>query len=205
MLWAISLPAAAVWTGISAFAGQFENDWSFNTRQRVADSFNFGLAIEESTRPGLRIGLGIGQFHLRLRDPATNSALSRYDGEFLQFYLRWPWALRENVSLHTRFDYQYHNGRRSDVDTEGDIDWVEAGFTAGFSVKAGYVSIHPYLRVRSVDGDLSDNGTTSLFDHVKNRAYGINLDIHVEPTAYVRLHAGFDATEALSVSFVREY
>ena len=205
ILSALSLPATAAWTGISAFAGQHESNWSFGNRQRTADSFQYGLAIEENTQPGLRIGLGIGQFHLRLREDLTNAAISRYDGEFLMFFMRWPIKLQEAVSLHLRFDYQYNNGRRSDDNTEGDIDWVEAGFTAGLAIRAGHVSLHPYVRYRSVDGDLSDTTSSSLFDHQENRSYGINLDIHVETTAYVRLSASFEETESLSISFVREY
>lgn len=195
----------AWWTGIAAFADQQESDWAFSAQTRIADSFRYGLRIEEKTSPGLRLGMGIGQFHLRLKALSNIPTIDKYDGEFVLFYMRWPFNLSDRLSLHTRFDYLYHSGRQSENSSDNEIDWIETAFSAGLRMNLGTVSLQPYVRFRSIDGDLTRDATVQLFDDAQVNSYGIKLDIHVEPTAYVRLHASFNATESLGVSFVREY
>ena len=205
MLLILAPCAQAAWTGIAAFASQQESDWSIGGQTLVADSFQYGLRIEEKTRPGLRIGLGIGQFHLRLEDRLNLTAIQEFDGEFAMFYMRWPFTLNDRLTLHSRFDYLYHQGRDSDSDTDDDIDWIEAAVDIGVRYRVGIVSLQPYMRYRSVDGDLDLNNSTRLFSDSSAGSFGIKLDIHVEPSAYVRLQASFDAVDALGISFVREY
>ena len=171
----------------------------------TADQFRFGFRIEEKSQSGLRVGLGGGQFDLRLKDRPNATLVDEFDGEFLFFYLRWPVALNPRLTLHTRFDYRFHTGNRSGIDPQDEIDWIETGLTAGIALRVGMVSLQPYASVSSIDGDITSDAATRLLNDAEHHSYGLMLDIHVEPTAYVRFQAGISATEALFVSFVREY
>ena len=198
--------ALALWTGISAFAGQQQSDWELGPQLREADIFSYGLSIEEKTRPGLRIGAGAGQFDLRLKDRNTLSPIEDFDGQFFLFYLRWPFQLGESLTLHTRFDYQYHSGNNEDLNQpRQDINWTDIGFHAGLALRIDTISLQPFLRYRLIDGDITSDTASRLLQHHQDQSYGLMLDIHVESTAYVRLQASLSAVDSLSIHFVRAY
>lgn len=205
-LLAMTLPVHAAWTGISAFVGQHDTDWQLSDRTLQADIFSYGLRIEERSRPGLRVGLGIGQFDLRLKDRDNAVLVNEYGGELLLFYLRWPFTLGQNWTLHTRFDYQYHSGRESKVnEPRDDIDWTETSLAAGIALDLDAVSLQPFMHYSRTDGDLVDDNQTRLVDQADSVSFGMRVDILVEPTAYVRIEASGGAADGVIVYFAREY
>ena len=203
---AASTTASAAWTGISAFAGEQRQDWSFGTTSRRAESFTWGLSIEERTRAGLRIGLAGGRFSLDLRNNAPGP-FDEFAGEFLQFYLRWPVALGDHLTLHGRFDYRVNHGDDELTTSEEEIEWTERSLTLGLALRYGILSLQPFVKLLSSDGDLDDlaSGIGQPFDSDNRQSHGLIIDLHVEKTAYVRLLSEFSDIESLQVHFVRAF
>jgi hypothetical protein len=196
----------AAWTGIAAFGGENRSDWIFGNTTLRAETFAYGLSIEERTRPGLRIGIAGGRFSLDLKStPATQPVFEEFEGEFLQLYLRWPLALTEHFTLHTRFDYRLNRGDHERTDNDSEIEWSERSITAGIALRLGLVSLQPFIRYLSSDGDLDNITSAQSFELKTHRSHGLILDLHVEKTAYVRLRSEFSAVESLQVHFVRAF
>lgn len=198
---------SASWTGIAAFVGQHESDWSVSGTTLNADSRIYGLHIEERTRIGLRIGARAGQNSLTLENPLDLTQFEKYNVQFLSFYLRWPIAVTDMLTLHNRFNYQFNLGNQSSVDnaTDTDIDWIETSINIGISLRLGHVSLRPFAIYRSITGEISSPSVVRKIDLKDNLSTGVLLDIHVEPTAYVRLEATTSGGNSLMLSFVREY
>jgi len=199
------LPTLAYWTGIGAYVGQGESGWDFTSGSRQADESRYGLHIEERTQSGLSIGASAGQFSLRLVDPLQLVETEKYGGQFLQFYLRWPVKLSESLTLHSRLDYQFNLGNRSGDTQDDEIDWNQAGITLGLALRLGLVSLRPFVNWSSIDGDMTEEGFTRVFENQDKSTAGIVVDIYVEPTAYVRLKGSAAQTPSFWLGFIREY
>jgi len=198
----------AAWTGIAAFGGENRSDWLFGNTTLRAEAFAYGLSIEERTRAGLRIGIAGGRFSLDLKStPATQAqpVFEEFEGGFLQLYLRWPIALTEHFTLHTRFDYRLNRGDHERPDNDSEIEWSERSVTAGIALRLGLVSLQPFVRYLSSDGDLDNVTSAQAFESHTHRSHGLIIDLHVEQTAYVRLRSEFSAVESLQVHFVRAF
>lgn len=199
--------SSASWTGIGAFVGQYESDWSVAGTTMNSDSRIYGLQIEEKTLIGLHIGARAGQDSLTLENPLDLTQFEKYNVQFVSFYLRWPLALTDSLSLHNLFNYQFNLGNQSSVDntTDTDIDWIETSFHIGISLRLGPASIRPFVTYRSINGEISSAATVRKIELKDNQSTGVLLDIYVEPTAYVRLSATTSGSDSLLLSFVREY
>lgn len=197
----------AAWTGIGAFVGQHESDWSVSATRLDANSRIYGLQIEEKTLIGLSVGARAGQNSLTLENPQDLTRFEKYNVQFVSIYLRWPSALTHSLTLHSLFNYQFNLGSHSRVDnvTETDIEWIEASINVGLSLRLGAISIRPFVNYRSLDGEISAPAEVRKIDLKDNQSAGVLLDIHVEPTAYVRLEASTSGSDSLMLSFIREY
>lgn len=197
--------AQALWTGISGFVGQSERDWLLDDTVRQADITHFGLSIEEKTRVGLSIGASAGQLSLRLTNSPSSAQVDKYRANFLSFYLRWPLQLTKLLTLHTRFNYQFNLGIKSNDLENTDIEWSEVFLNIGISLQLGWISIRPFIEYRSLDGDITSDNSTRVFELEDQRSSGLILDFYVEPTAFVRLMASSGESQAMMLSFVRQY
>jgi hypothetical protein len=197
--------AQSAWTGIGAYTGQGETDWRFNSAILEADKSRYGLHVEERTQSGLRVGASAGQFSLRLKDPLQVADTEKFNGQFLEFYLRWPFKLSESLTLHSRINYQFNLGTRSGGSEDDEIDWNEAGLTLGLAVRFGLLSLRPFVNWSSIDGDITSDAKIKVFKNINNRSTGIILDIYVEPTAYVRLMGTSSDNPSIWFGFIREY
>lgn len=204
-LFLLPLSVEAYWTGIGAFSGQDDSDWKLDTVTRVADRSRYGLHVEERARSGFIIGASAGQFSLRLKDPLQVADSQKYNGQFLQFYLRWPLALSDSLTLHSRLDYQFNLGELLSGEQGDEINWNEMGLTLGVALRLGLVSLQPFINWSSLDGDITLQSRSEGFENDEKVSYGMMVDIYVEPTAYVRLKGTAVNTSSVWLGFIREY
>jgi hypothetical protein len=197
----------AAWTGIAAFAGQQESDWSLNGQAINADSRLYGLQAEERSRVGLHVGARVSQNSLRLESPLNTPTLEKYEVQQLAFYLRWPIPLNDTLTLHTRVDYQYNTGNRSKIDNDNDIDidWIETTLETGLSLRMGLFSIRPFVNFSWINGEITTPASITKIELDDGHSAGVLVDIYVERTAFVRLKATASGSDSLFISFVREY
>ncbi len=196
-------PGFSAWTGIAAFVGEGESDWLLNDDIRRADRLFYGFRIEEKSKIGLRVGASAGHFDLKLKDPDYIIQPEKFGGQFLSLYLRWPHQLTQSLSLHTSVDYKFNLGSQSA--TEDEIDWTELTVNLGLGIKIGVLSLRPFVSYRRINGDIVSDTSARFIKLEDNQRAGLIFDIHVEPTAYVRLLVGDSNHQAMMLSFVREY
>jgi hypothetical protein len=202
---ALLLPTTLqAWTGISAFVGEDRVDWAFNAGSRTAESFNYGLSIEDKTRAGLRIGVAAGRFGLDIKDPGQG-LIEEFAGEFVQLYLRWPFTFGDHLTLHTRFDYRFQRGDDGDSVNVNEVEWTERSLSTGLALRYGLVSVQPFARYLSSDGDIRSGSSGESFRIDEHASHGLIIDLHVEKTAYVRLSSEFSTVESLQLHFVRAF
>jgi len=199
----LPFPVMAGWTGLGAFIGQGDSDWLFSQGVQNADIGYYGLRIEENTEAEIRVGVSAGQFDLRLQDRDAAIA-EKYNGQFLSFYLRWPVMLTRSLKFHTLLSYRYNLGTKVKSEIT-EINWSEISLDMGVSLQLGRLSLRPYLNVRRIDGDITSDTSTLLFELDTATSYGLKLDYHVERTAYIRLQGSSGSHNLMMVSFVREY
>lgn len=195
----------AAWTGIGAFVGEGDTDWSFNGTVLQASSRNYGFRIEEKTQVDLRVGASAGQLSLTLKDPDNILPTEKFEGQFLSFYLRMPVRLTDHLKLHTDLNYQFNLGEQSGDMDESEIDWTETTVNIGLSLQLGRFSIRPFINFRSVDGDIVSETDTRVYKIEDNQSSGLILDMYVERTAFVRLKMTSSSNSSMFLSFVREY
>jgi hypothetical protein len=193
------------WTGISASIGEYDSSWKIDGELRPVTLTRYGIAIEDRTASGLRLGVAIGEFGLRLKT-ADGRQGDDYAGEYLDLRLRWPFRLSSMLTLHGDFGYAWQSGRLSDGggDDKG-IDWSRTRFGLGLQFRAGPISLRPFFEWRSLDGDVALSGTRHLFENDNQTSAGLVVDIEVEPSGFVRFTWMGEGRSGLMLSFVRAY
>ncbi len=199
-----SFPAHA-WTGISASIGEYDSDWRIDGEPRPITLTRYGIAIEDRTSAGLRLGVAIGEFGLRLKS-ADGTRSDDYAGEYLDLRLRWPVRLNSLLMLHGDFGYAWQSGRLSDDGSSNDgINWSRTRFGVGVDVKLGVLAVRPFVEWRSLDGDVDLDGTRRLFENEEQTSGGVIIDLQVDPSGFVRFTWFSQGQTGLVLSFVRAY
>ncbi len=198
------LPSARAWTGISASLGEYDSVWRIGDETRPLTLSHYGLAVEDGTKIGLRLGLSIGEFGLRLKNPSAGLSQD-YAGEFLGLYLRWPWRLGRQLALHGRFVYDWHNGRLDGDASDAEVNWSSSRLRLGLEIRMGQLGLRPFVEWQHLDGDVELDGVRRLFAANEDYSSGLVLDLEVEPSAYVRLTWTRQGRQGLLLSFVRSY
>jgi len=196
---------ARAWTGISASIGEYDSDWNIGGELRPVTLTRYGIAIEDRTASGLRLGVAIGEFGLRLKS-ADGRQSDDYAGEYLDLRLRWPVELNHMLTLHGDFGYSWQSGRLSDEGGDADgIDWSRTRFGLGLQFRLGVIGLRPFFEWRNLDGDVDLSGTTHLFENDSRTSAGLVVDIEVEPSGFVRFTWLGSGRTGLMLSFVRAY
>lgn len=197
--------ANAEWTGVSLNLGNTDVDWEFRDETREAQISELSFQIEERTASGLAVGASIGYMDLRVVAD-TDIATRKFDGQFLGIYLRQDYPVTDNMSLHGGFGFRYSSGNESgDSDIDSDIDWTETGFEFGIGFRVVNLRIMPFVAWSDVDGDISGEGGTSIFELEDPLTRGIRFDLFVERTAFVRLEFVDGSRTGGYLVFARRY
>ena len=198
-------PAKAEWTGISVDIGETTTDLQFETAQRTMRSDNLSLRIEEKTATNLRVGFNLGVSNIRTANLLPPGNAQKFDGGHLGFYLRYPQQLGGHMPFEGLFSYRYNSASDSNNSLQSEIEWRETRVQLGLGVKFGALHVTPFIVYRDINGDISNDGSTELFDSVDRKSRGISFDIFVEPTAYIRFQLSRGDEEGGYLTFARVY
>ena len=197
--------AGAEWTGVTLDLANTDSDWKYRNQVREARNSELSFSIEERTASGLAIGARIGYFDMRLVAPDDTETL-KFDGQYFGIYLRHDLAIAERLSLHSGLGLKYASGTESgDAEDQAEIDWTETDVEIGIGIRAGNLRIMPFAAWNHVDGDISDENGTSVFDLVQSDTQGIRFDLYVEQTAFVRLELVTGSRSGGTLVFARRY
>ncbi len=204
LLWLYAGMAEAFWTGVAMELGDYDLDWKFDDGSREAQITSIDFQLEDSTEDGLRIGIGIGYFDMRVVAGSTAENL-KYDGQYLSFYLRKPFEITDNIAIHSLFDLRLWTGTESGSEEDKtDIDWTENRFQLGLSLFFSKLRITPYAEYRHVDGDISSDRGAGVFEMDEAQSAGVQFDYFMQPDAYVRLDIR-DSGQGGFLTFARRY
>ena len=196
--------AQADWTGVAVELANVDSDWEFDDGLREAQIDGVSFQVEEKTDTGLAVGVGIGYISMRLigDDSAANR---KFDAEYLQIYLRQEINISKSVSLHGLFSYSYNTGDDNDDDNPADIDWDETSVQVDLNIRFANFGMSPFAAYHDIDGDISDDNGTTVFEVDDPVSHGIRFDYYTEPTAFISfvLQSGGQAGGYLT--FVRRY
>lgn len=191
-------------TGVTLELANVDADWKFDNGVREAQINSISFQIEEKTATGLSVGGGIGYIDIRVvGDSSTKTR--KFDGEYLQIYLRQEFRISESISLHGLFNYSYNSGRDNKEDDRADIDWYEASFQIDASVRFANFGITPFAAYYDIDGDISDDNGTEVFEMDDPVSRGIRLDFYTDPTAFIRIVFQSGAQSGGYLIFARRY
>ena len=197
--------AQADWTGVTLELANVDSDWKFDSGVREAQINSISFQVEEKTTTGLSVGVGIGYLDMRVvGDSSTETR--KFDAEFLQFYLRQEFRISESVSLQGLFSYSYNNGDDySDDEERVDIDWNEASLQLDASLRFANYGITPFAAYYDIDGDISDDNGTEVFETDDPLSYGIRFDYFTEPSAFIRIVIQSGGQSGGYLTFARRY
>jgi len=197
--------ANADWSGISLKIGDTDADWKFRDENREAQVSEISFQIEDRTNSGLAVGANIGYMDLRLVAD-TDIATRKFDGQFFGIYLRQDYSITDSLSLHGMFGFRYASGNESgDPNINSDISWSETGIEFGVGFRFVNLRIMPFVAWSNVDGDISDDEGTKIFELEDPLTQGIRFDLYVEQTAFVRLEFVDGSRRGGYLVFVRRY
>lgn len=179
--------AQADLTGVTVELANVDADWKFDNGVREAQINSIAFQIEEKTATGLSVGGSIGYLDMRVvGDSSTETR--KFDGEYLQVYLRQEIPISESISLHALFSYSYNSGDDySDDEDRVDIDWNEASLQIDASLRFANFGITPFAAYYDIDGDISDDNGTQVFEMDDPVSHGIRFDYYTDPTAFIRI------------------
>ena len=204
MLFSCGGAARADLTGVAFEIGDLDADWEFDSGRRAAKTNSLRIQIEERAQTGLSIGAGIAYLSMRV-DGAGSAGSTKFEAENLEVYLRQEFPLGESFSLEGLLRYGYYTGREN-VDTDrAEIDWSEVGVELGMSVRVNNLRITPFANYTDVDGDISGDNGTEVFELDDPLSYGVRFDIFVERTAFVGIRLQTGSISGGYISFVRRY
>ena len=197
--------AGAEWTGVTLDLANTDSDWKFRGQVREARNSELSFSIEERAASGLAIGVQIGYFDMRLIAPDETETL-KFDGQYFGIYLRHELAIGERLSLHSGLGLKYASGTESgDAEDQAEIDWIETDVEIGIGIRAGNLRIMPFAAWNDVDGDISDENGTSVFNLAQSDTQGVRFDLYVEQTAFVRLELVTGSRSGGTLVFARRY
>jgi len=200
-----STPAVAEWTGVLVDIGESTTDLQFETAQRTMRIDSLDLAIEEKTASPLRVGFSLGISNIRTANLLPPDNAQKFDGGHLGFYLRYPQQLGEHMSLAGLLSYRYNSATDYNTSLRSEIEWHETRVQLGLRVKFGTLRITPFIAYRDINGDISNDTSTQIFDSVDSISRGISFDIFVEPGAYIRLQLFRGDEDGGYLTFARVY
>ena len=196
--------AQADWTGVSVELANVDSDWEFDDGLREAQIDSISFQVEEKTGTGLAVGVGIG--YISMRVVGDGSAGNRkFDAEYLQIYLRQEINISKTVSLHGLFNYSYNTGDDNDDDNPADIDWNETSVQIDLNIRFANFGVSPFAAYHDLDGDISDDDGTAVFEIDEPVSHGIRFDYYTEPTAFISFVLQSGGRAGGYLSFVRRY
>ena len=205
LLWLYSGLAHASWTGISLELANVDSDWQFDNDKREAQISAISFKVEEKAQTELRVGAEIGYLDMRVVAD-TSAGSQKFDGEFLKVFLRQPFSITERISLHGLLSLGYHSGSESgDADDRANFDWTETKFEIGVSVRVSSLRITPYASYVDIDGDISDDDGTEVFEMDEPQSQGIRFDYFVEDSAFIRVEFIGGGQVGGYLTFARQY
>jgi hypothetical protein len=197
--------AVADTTGVALIITDLDSDWDFSDGTRSAKSNSISLQIEERTASGLTVGGSIGYQSFRLDGDSTTSS-TKFDAENLEIFLRQEFSLSESTAIQGLVSYGYYTGRETSDDDRADIDWSQVAAEIGVSFRVNNLKIMPFVGYINVDGDITgtedSGGSFELEDPL---IQGVNFDIYVEPTAFIRIRLQTGSLSGGYLSFERRY
>lgn len=199
---------SADWAGISASIEEFKSDWIFENNDRNARVSRLNLNFEEKASSELRVGANIGRLSTSVSNNSGPRNTQKFDASYFGIYLRYPVPLGDYFALQNKLMYQYHSGSEFRVDDgeEGDdIDWREISFELGLSAKLANIRITPFAILSDVSGDIIGDSGTSSFESKEDVSRGVNVDIFLDPTSFIRLRLSSGDYDSASLVFAREF
>jgi len=196
--------AKADWTGVALEFANVDSDWKFDNGLREAQINSISFQIEEKTPSGLSVGGGIGYISMRVGGDSSAST-RKFDAEYLQVYLRQEIRISESISLYGLFNYSYNTGSDNDITDRAEIDWSEASFQVDASIRFANLRITPFAAYYDIDGDISDDNGTAVFEMDDPVSHGIRFDYYLEPTAFIRFVFQSGGQAGGYLTFVRRY
>jgi hypothetical protein len=197
--------AIAETTGVALKISDLDSDWDFSGGTRSAKSNSIILQIEERTASGLTVGGSIGYQSFRLDGDSTTSS-SKFDAENLEIYLRQEFSLSESTAIQGLVSYGYYSGEETSDNDSADIDWSQVAVEIGMSYRVNNLKIMPFVGYIDVDGDITGaeegGGSFELEDPL---IQGVNFDIYVETTAFIRIRLQTGSQSGGYLSFERRY
>jgi len=197
--------AVAETTGVALKISDLDSDWDFSGGTRTAKSNSLILQLEERTASGLTVGGSIGYQSFRLDGDSTTSS-TKFDAENLEIYLRQEFSLSESTAIQGLVSYGYYTGEETSDDESADIDWSQVAVEIGMSYRVNNLKIMPFVSYIDVDGDITGaeegDGSFELEDPF---IQGINFDIYVETTSFIRIRLQTGSQSGGYLSFERRY
>lgn len=196
--------AHADWTGVAVGFANVDSDWKFDDDVREAQIDSISFQIEEKTKTGLAGGVGIGFISMRVvGDGSVDNR--RFDAEYLQIYLRQEIKISESVSLYGLFNYSYNTGDDNDDDNPADIDWDETSVQIDLNIRFANYGVSPFVAYHNIDGDISDDDGTAVFEIDDPVSHGIRFDYYTEPTVFIGIVLLSGGQEGGYLTFVKRY
>lgn len=194
----------AEFTGVAFELADTRSDWAFSDSIRESKITSLTLQIEERTESGFSVGAGIGFMTIRV-DGNEQVETTKFDGEYLEIYLRQDFSISESFSLEALLNYGFYAGDENTSSDRDDINWNQLGFEFGASFQHANIRITPFASYTDVDGDISGDDPTETFSLEDEIGYGLRLDFFTESTAFVRLQLQTGSHNGGYLTFVRRY
>lgn len=173
-------------------------------QSREMDTDYYGLRVEDKTTNGIRIGALGGEFSSLLHRLEVPSEVSRFNGQFLGLYLRWPVKLNQFVSIHSQIEYRYQTAEDNETESRK-LTLNSSRAEAGLRLNVGYLAVMPFVELLSEQGDISQPGDNIFIENDVRSGYGLAVDVLFDATSYIRFVAIDQPQQRYSVSFVRDF
>ncbi|ABM62818.1 hypothetical protein [Halorhodospira halophila] len=182
----------------------YQTDLDYGDRTVEHRTSRLGFQLFEVGNPQIQPGLFGGWLRSRVDDPGDPVAdATRLSGYYIGAGVRSHLFHREPVSLLGEVRYTWHDVDGSRGDTEIEREWTELQARLGPMVRVGPVrwTVGGYVSV--IDGDQYVDGRREGFEHDRLSGAYTQLDVMVDRTGYVGLHADTGGNAGVHMVFGR--
>ncbi len=194
----------AAWSGISLFLGDETIPIINNSNEILTlTPFKLGLAVEDRTDQGLRVGARIAKVGVKLANQSINNESS---GDEVALYLYLPYQFNEFIGISSRLSIS-KLAANPDNESDTEVTYLTKKASLGMSFKWQNIRVMPSINAFSLDGDFKDSSNNVSFSFRQQQTVYSSLDIDyfVEQSSFIRVSITEHSEGTFSLSFSTIY
>jgi hypothetical protein len=193
--------------GVQLDWNRYDSTLNMGATQHETRLTHVSMVLYEPSWRYLYGGLRVGYADVSQPDNPDLAGLHLY-GNSLGILLGMFLMRNDYLDINFQGDYSYLQTSSRKEEQEADFNWAETNFQLGAKLKLGLLRLSGATYRYGINGDQKlrgDINSTTRFGEAEKTGTSIGIELQVDPTGYVGIHAENGAREGVRMLFTREF